>query len=354
MHPAWKPINEVISGTADLDFVSRRLITSGFHNFRVETVAGKKGQVISPTIPSLSAQSSRIFNFDDESASSASTPKFAEVDGPTSILPVESSSSAENMPAIMHLTSPDSDIQCVSRECPIKDVEHNLGRYFHEGERVFEDLESPDLRSPYACGMVAIHRFFSFTMPPPDIVAAYLRMHEGKASQYDKDRVGEYKTHHAWSSIHSEPSTPRPEMPNEGLQVVHAHVLPHESDEVPKRSHNTNTGIKKGSYIAKLNDHRSRGQSGPLPTERRAPCAADFEDTDDEDWMSVNSDIHGSTVELSSVRNLSIHDDQAEVDEAWSWWSNPPKARREVPRGAELVAVQRTLQKKILDRIAEE
>lgn len=345
-------------------------MASGLSDVRVDTVAATRGKLVSLTIPSPSPQSSGIFSVENKSASDSS--------GPDPPKPLESSSPTAGKPSIstkvdveaLHRISPDSQIRCDSRECPIKDVKHNLGRYFHGGEQVLEDLEDSDFECPRASDTAALHQLFNFTIPPPDIVAAYLRTQGHEASQDDKDRIRQHQKHHTWSPISSETPSSRPQRPNDELQVVYANILPLESRETPEGDEKKATVVNATPNSVELNENGSSGEESPFFLKRRALCAADFDgteiedteieesgmedmDVDDEDWLGANSDIHGSTIGFGNLRGLSIRDDQANEDKAGRRWSILPEATREVPQGAELVEVQCTLQQKILDQIAE-
>ncbi len=353
MHPALSPIREVISGTADLEYVNRRLIAAGFIDLKVDAVAARQRQLVSPMTPSPSPQSSKIFNFEQQSKIQASASIPPEKSGPQSRAFVQSSNTERVEIEALHQISPDSDVPCDSPDCPIKDVSHNLGRYFHKGEQAPKDLDDSDFQSPNGCRLASIRGTFNFTMPPPNVVAAYIRIHEYKASQDDKDKVRQYQKHHMWSPINSEPSTPTPRRPNSELQVVYAHVLP------LKHSSNSKSGDRYEAMrdaivnMAKIADDRSSDEVGSSPIRARALSAADFgnSDIDDDDWVSMDSDINRFPVELSNIRNDNIDTDQDSNEEALS---EPPRAKKEVPQGTELAAVQFGLQEKILGQIADE
>lgn len=357
MHPALSPIRDVISGTADLEYVNRRLVASGFCDLKIDTVAAKKGQLVCPTTPSPSPQSSGIFTFGQQNISKTSGSNLPERSQSVSATPVKSSDPVGMELEALHQISPDSEVRCDSRDCPIKNINHNLGRYFHDGEQAPKDLESSDLKRPNGFTMEPIRHFFNFTVPSPGIVAAYINMCESKASQADKDMVRQYQKHHMWEPTFTGPSTPRPCRPNSEVQVVYAHVLPFEKSGILDGGGFNDTRVNAASDVAKFDHNCSWSEVGlsSIATHVRPLCAADFEDTDvddesdvdDEDWVSENVDIYGFPPELSDYRNLETSEDQGNELEG----PLNPKIKREIPRGSELAAVQRWLQEKILGQI---
>ena len=112
-----------------------------------------------------------------------------------------------NLSQLRNLISPDSDVPCNSRDCPITGIPHNMGRYFHNGER-----PKPPAASSFEAAISGstenISNSFNRTVPPPAIITAYLRICTNIHDQTDVAMVRQYQKHHMWSPIVSECPTP--------------------------------------------------------------------------------------------------------------------------------------------------
>lgn len=87
--------------------------------------------------------------------------------------------------------SPNSGVSCHAR-CGVKEP-HNLGKFFRDGIQPGEP-ENWEYETSTGERMAPVSHFFNFTVPPMDIVEAYLRMTEGKASVADRDMVRDYQS----------------------------------------------------------------------------------------------------------------------------------------------------------------
>ncbi|KAL9124608.1 MAG: hypothetical protein Q9217_006071 [Psora testacea] len=122
--------------------------------------------------------------------------------------------------------SPDSETLCNDKDCPVTNP-HNNGRFYHNGQRA-ESPSSTDFETRLGSVMVPVSHFFNYTVPPPDITEAYLRMAEGQGSISDEEMVRRYKMNHCWSPIVSECPTARPKTPDVDTVSVSCLIFPPE------------------------------------------------------------------------------------------------------------------------------
>ena len=352
MHPASTPISEVISGVADPEYVNRKFIASGFCDLKLSTVISGQGRIVSQTSFFPSPQSSEVFKFDEEDGPDAPASMTAEDEERSAYTTSLASATGQVDREILNRVSPDSEILCVSRDCPIKDFKHNEGRYFHLGLPVTKVGNPTGLTSTDGSWTEPVQYFFNFTNPPPDILAAYSRICDCKASQFDMDSVRQYQKHHMWAPTPPDAVMPIPRWQNaepQVIEVVHAHILPLERRKIMLCSDDDNLDDNAVTDIMEIENNKVSGvyEGGHV----RELCAADFDesDSDEEDWAGMSSDLHGLPFELSSIRNWNPFQHYSRCDEDHS---TLPSVRREVPQGSELVTVQYSLQNRILDLIA--
>ena len=338
MRPALAPINTVIQGTKDLDYVNQRVMASGICYTGVRAVNSAQGSLVSPSTACASPQSSDIV---DSGMAMASSVWGYDICG--SLKPISTTSDPffslkGPRPKPLILISPDSKIQCDSPDCPIKGVPHNISRYFHDGLRPLKD-EADD-----------IIRFFNCTIPSPDITGAYMRIFYDQASQADEDKVRQYQKHHMWSPTNSEPSTPRLRDPDGTLPAHYAHLIDMESSDIA-----THGVIESGepSRAPPIPDRNPLHIQIRLPHSKQSTRPlrpTDFEDSDDDTCVSDSENGEYTESEVINPRYPiagSYADDNN--DEA----PLSPGARRDVPEGPELRRVHLHLQARILGQIGQ-
>ena len=338
MRPTLEPINTVIQGTKDLDYVNQRLMGSGVFYTRVGAVNSGQGSLVSPSTTTASPMSCDILGsglsmassvwgydiFGDLKPISTASDPFLSLKGPR--------------PKPLNVISPDSKVRCDSPDCPIKGIPHNIGRYFDDGVRPLKD-EADD-----------IIRFFNCTVPPPDICAAYMRMFYGQGSQADKDKVRQYQKHHMWSPINSEPSTPRLCDSDGTLPASYAHFIATESKVITSHGFIECSKSSEAPLIPERN---------PLRIQICLPSADEpirqineNERGDSDDNSCASDDLHGDHTEDTVINPrypmagnyADDNDDEAPVS---------PGARRDVPVGPELRRVHLQLQAKIVGQIGQ-
>ena len=114
--------------------------------------------------------------------------------------------------------TPNTESLCVNANCPIT-TPHNLGRFYHDGQRAESPLQS-DFGTPWGSLMAPVNHFFNYTVPPPNIIEAYLKMIEGQASMTDEDVVRRYQMNHCWSPIVPEYLTALPKSSDPDLAPI--------------------------------------------------------------------------------------------------------------------------------------
>ena len=184
---------DMIRGFNDLGYVNRKLIESRFNQTKVGVVKPRHGRVVSQTAVFPNPISLDVHHTDDDDKNGSDNP---EEPSPTLSVP-------------LRLISPDSEIPCVSSECPLRKVPHKEGRYFHNGEPATHPIDS-NTGIIIRGSVEDISNTFNRTVPPPAIVTAYLRICAGSNNNDDLKMVRQYQKHHMWSPIVTEPVTPYP------------------------------------------------------------------------------------------------------------------------------------------------
>lgn len=163
-----------IRGPADLEYVNQQLEQ---HNSQLSSVElGKcKEKQVEPTCKSQGAE---------KSSRNRMAPSMASING-----------------IDLRLISPNSCEPCLSR-CGVKEP-HNLGKFFRDGVRPEREPEDWEYETSKGGRRAPVSHFFNFTVPPKDIVEAYLRMTEETASFADINLVRDYqsKSFQAYSSV---------------------------------------------------------------------------------------------------------------------------------------------------------
>ena len=121
------------------------------------------------------------------------------------------------------LISPDSSVRCEDPSCPIEGV-HNIGRYYASGEKAASPSEE-DCKDSRGKKIVSAAHFFNFTVPPPSIAEAYVRMTEDRASTADEDIVRRYQKAHMFSPNVSECQSPLPQASSPVIRPIRALVF---------------------------------------------------------------------------------------------------------------------------------
>ena len=267
---------DTIKGTTDLQYINRKLLEFGFSQTETDLVDPRKAQIEHPI-----ANCPSILNLVAQNTANFIGSNVSETFKPDS-------------PEYLSPSSPDSRIPCSSPECPIKDVPHNVGRYFHNGE-----VPRPALDRNQSFTMKGsredISNTFNHTVPPPEVITAYLKTCVGLHSQGDLDIVRQYQKHHMWSPVTSEVSTPRPRNLFPNLHGRHG-------QEVNDSAETTSPGLSGipqsiGTNVEKVLRHED------LATRSLQSC--DFEESDDEDETfppprNEKRELEGSSQRLPS------------------------------------------------------
>ncbi|KAG8529397.1 uncharacterized protein KY384_006033 [Bacidia gigantensis] len=129
-----------------------------------------------------------------------------------------------------HKISPDSDIPCDDPSCVIT-IPHNIGRYYAGGKKAenSDDELYTALCPPYS--EPVSHRF-NYTVPPPIVVEAYVRVQQGCSNIDDEDLVRNYTRMHIYSPIHSAHPTPPPMLVSEPVRTYCRVIDPDKHDEI--------------------------------------------------------------------------------------------------------------------------
>lgn len=205
-----------IRGPADLDKVNEKLLNSGYTNTRIGCVTIAKPCIVASTTKHPDPSGSDVLHVEEIVSD---TPK-------TLSQKVASSSPSPTAgPASMNLTSPDSNFPCESPDCPIKDIPHNIGRYFHNGEQ-YKSPSEPEFETTLPGDMEEVSNAFNRTVPPPEIVTAYtnIRGCAGEATKADLDMVREFQKHHMWKPVVTEASTPWPRCQYPQMHGLHGQM----------------------------------------------------------------------------------------------------------------------------------
>jgi len=300
---------DVIRGTTDLQYVNRKLLESGFSQTEIGSAAPRQVQVVSPMIEHPVPCNLDIQNLD--------------------------------LPGSSNLISPDSNIPCDSPECPIKGIPHNIGRFYHNGER-------PKPPEPFGAlirgSAQDVNNTFNLTVPPPEIVTAYLRICMDLHNQADLDSVRQYQKHHMWPLTISEPSTPWPRHLFPEMHGLYGQKTSNGTHEEGGKGELTNR-MDAGIGIFQEFD-RVGPADQDCPT--RPLRASDFEDSDDEYDTPLQPLCDGESGR--SCRSLlspdSTQGDFQEYD------ADEISPTREIPQGQQLVTERLRLQEKILQQMA--
>lgn len=338
-------IEDLIRGTADLDRVNQKLLKFGFFSTRVGSVVSGKPVVVFPMIEHPRSCKAEILNVNDEPNSDTSQ---------TLTQPDHSSSSSDStLPKYLDLVSPDSNVPCQSADCPIKGIPHNLGRYFHKGEQ-YESPSASFYRVTLAGVMEDVSDAFNRTVPPPEIISAYLNIREckDKATKADLDLVRGYQKHHMWSPMSSKPSTPcsRKQYPN--MHGLHGHMQPGNSNYLATDDITSVFDHDCGAPSIGTDGEPKKNTLGSFFFEgegkSRSLLPSDFDDSDDE--ADVLSSPHGDDA---------LYDGDDEASERTNPFPGFSKdsyisrsITREIPQGHELASAKQRTQEKILRQIA--
>lgn len=292
MRPGLVPTNEIVTDPDDLEYVKRKLSASGVRNTTAHAVRGSEGSLVNRSASPGSRHSSNAFESSTPTTPSVPISGQTRASKPTTpTTPIKGI--LDKKPKQLDVTSLDSKARCTSGDCPFQDIEHNIGRYFHNGEDASINKE------------FFISQFFNHTVPPPDVVEAWIRMNNGRASQDDRDQVRQYQKHHMWSPVTSGPSSPLGPLPKRAFPVREDGAGKTEAPHI--------------NVISPTHDE---------PIRSRPLCSVDFESSDDEDDI-VHTDIWE---DAGTVR--------------------PPEDILQCPE-VEMKKIQLLLQAKILREIAE-
>ncbi len=205
-----------IRGPADLDKVNEKLLNLGYTNTRIGCVTIAKPCIVDSTTKHPDPSGSDVLHIDETVLDTSET---------LSQKVASSSPLQSSRPESMNLTSPDSDLPCEPPDCPIKDIPHNIGRYFHNGEQ-YKSPSTPSYETTLAGSMEDVRNAFNRTVPPPEIVTAYINIRKcaGEATNAELDMVRGYQKHHMWRPVVSEVSTPWPRCQYPQMHGLHGQM----------------------------------------------------------------------------------------------------------------------------------
>lgn len=223
-------MEEVISSWDDLEYVNRRLAEfiltkarsasiDSFNTTFHDNLKAQTGRIVHHGQEKVGSRRAQIVDCSEDDPAQRRLPwksfpimsRCAHVEDneeahPSTTAVWEDSDTLSATGIDLSLVSPDSQIPCTAPNCPIKSS-HNLGRYYHEGEQSTNPAESEygtrlgGIKAPVA-------HVFNYTVPPPGVVAAYLRMTEEEADGKDRDIVRAYQMNHMYSPLISEYPSP--------------------------------------------------------------------------------------------------------------------------------------------------
>ena len=312
---------DIVRDMADLQYVNQRLLQNGLSQIEFGSVVAHRAQSDTSIAKSPASSNPDVRNADTLECSEFSS--FFEI----------------TVPESPNWVSPDSDILCQSPDCPIVGIQHNLGRYFHNGQRpgpistlAFEDIIVGSAED--------IDNTFNHTVPPPEIVTSYIRICVGLHDRTDLHMVRQYKKHHMWSPIVSEPVTPWPRDVFPSMHGLYGQVMPSSADD----DHRQSVASQLGGISVQAID--GSGAVGLFDSDltRRPLRATDFEDSDSDDDGDDGDDdenrasLHypnlgqGAAVEFHTIKDCA-----------------PIRA---MPQGRHLVTERLRLQQKILREMA--
>ena len=306
------PLMDTIKDTTDLQYIDRRLLEYGFSQTEADLVEPCQSQPGADYSSLLTLVAQNTANFIQHAASGSFEP---------------------DLPESSYLRSPDSSAPCDSPECPIKGIPHNEGRYFHGGEvprRASDSHPGFTIKG----SSQDISDTFNHTVPPPEIVTAYLKTCVGIHSQGDSDMVKQYQKHHVWSPLVSEVSTPWPRDLYPYIHGLHGQAIRDGTNA------DTKAGVVPQDIGTSLNfSDRNLGT--------RSIHVYDFENSDDEDEISIpprneNRKLQGSSRPLPSSEADRRADDDCEICPTL-----------EMPQGEELDAKRLQIQEGMLRKMAE-
>ena len=290
-----------IRNSTDIERVNQRLRDAGFSQIRVRSVNKSQSQLVSP-----------IRDY-----------------------PVSSSANIQTM------VSPDSLVPCDSPDCPIKDVPHNLGRYFHNGENIGATTGS-GAGSTIGGLMVETSDAFNHTVPPPEIVISYMRTRMNVATQTDFDNVRQFMKHHMWSP------TERPHNQYVDERAIHGQIHAHDDERNLFDGADSDAETTAPSASSILGSERVLGNKLGLldyGLASRPLVKSDFEDSDgDED---EDEDEEAQLPQYKDFQKSEEDQDLAEISE-----NRKPPMRIEIPQGDELMSEKLKIQERILRRMA--
>ena len=310
------PLMDVVRDMTDLQYVNQRLLQDGSSHIELGSVVAPKAYLKTPIAKSPAPSGLDVCIVDGLD--------YSEV----------SNSLEKAVPESPNLVSPDSDIPCQSPDCSIIGIEHNIGRYFHNGQRP-RPVSTFNVEDIIVGSAEDISNTFNRTVPPPEIVTAYIRICVGLHDQTDSLMVRQYKKHHMWSPIVSEPVTPWPRDVFPGMHGLYGQMMPNGADgecmqRVASQAIETSVQTIDGSGAAGLFD----SDLAPRPLQ-----ASDFEDSDsDDDDDDDHASFHGP--HLDRRINVENHgtDDCVPI--------------RDIPHGRHLVAEQLRLQQRMFRKMA--
>ena len=329
---------KVVSCLADLQYVNKKLVMSDSKVWmRRQSISKGEGLKGIPV----------------QSSSSRTIPSHIK----NRDLAVTSSGIASDSDLDRQFVSPDSNIPCDDPECPIK-MPHNVGRFYINGNRADSPVEI-DYQTSSRGLMIPTSHYFNYTVPPPEIVEAYLKVAEGQASTEERDMVRSYKMKHCFSPIISEVPSPDLRSPNVEIVSIPCLVFDPEMYDAKRQewlygmlekdvNKEVDNLMKMSEPVQNLQETQSRhdashrlskccnGNCPPIPPRR---CRA---------RLQKASTIHTSAPEqkqsVLANKNGAMRGTQRQPER---------KSIRYVPKGENLRETQLTLKEQIINQIAE-
>ena len=336
-------VMETITREADLNYVDKKL-----KRWLVENaLAAQRKPVV------IGAKTSR------ESFSVDRNPKtVSNIQGSANITTVVQSTSGSEFDRVF--VSPDSRILCSDNQCPIT-TPHNLGRFYHDGQRAESPVDS-DFETRLGNSMNPVSHFFNYTVPPPDINEAYLRMVDGQATFADADIVRRYKMNHCWSPVVSEYPSPRPESPNAAAVSIQCLVLPTEKaskkqqellfEQLEAYTDDEVENLVHPAFRDNLKDHIANGQmAGDFHGVKRSPVPP--RKSTERVKCSKQAVMMDDNVCEQPKLKLSLQTEFFRQSQRTRTQLGHPYLRR-MPKGENLREVQHKLQESIVDKITEQ
>lgn len=359
-------VGNLIRGPADLDKVNEKLLNSGYSYTRIGRVNIAQPAIVDFTTTQPGSSGADVLRVVETMSDTGET---------LSQMVATSTPSVSALPESLNLISPDSSLPCESPDCPIKNIPHNIGRYFHDGEG-YKVPSAPGFEATLADTMEEVSNAFNRTVPPPVIVAAYINIRTvaGEATIADLDMVREYQKHHMWRPVDSEPSTPWPRDRYPHMHGLHGRVPP--GNEIYLASDGVTSIFNQKLPVWSVKPdvepiHYSGLATFSFQRKGKRPfLESDIEDSDDEDYVpfppirAPRSDRSSTRPLLSPVTARSddeIYDGDDEVSNTQDTLCGANNdnytslsTTRDMPQGRKLVSERLRLQERILRRIAKD